>query len=165
MPPMTRRSFAAAILVVSACAPSEILVVPTRAPAEARATTQPAAPVAPSAADPVQGEPRDWNDQERAEVLQAIDRVAAERAKVNLELQALEQGKECKLSEPRRSDDACANDSDCGLSTPCHAAACVAKSKSHPKQPSQICAPGIDCESADVNHCTCLEGRCALVPD
>jgi hypothetical protein len=70
----------------------------------------------------------------------------------------------CKLPAPVKSDDACTTDADCGVSDPCHAKACVAKAKSHPRTPDTMCTMSIDCASADVNRCGCLEGKCALIP-
>jgi hypothetical protein len=70
----------------------------------------------------------------------------------------------CKLPAPVKSGDACTTDADCGVSDPCHAKACVAKAKSHPKQPDTMCTMSLDCSSADVNRCGCLEGKCALIP-
>jgi len=70
----------------------------------------------------------------------------------------------CRLPAPRKSDDACATDADCGVSEPCHAHACVAKAKSRPRTPDTMCTMIMDCQSADVNRCGCFEGRCALIP-
>ncbi|APR80352.1 Hypothetical protein A7982_05699 [Minicystis rosea] len=71
---------------------------------------------------------------------------------------------ECRLPAPVKSTDACSSDADCGVSDPCHAHACVAKAKSRPKTPDTMCTMVMDCASADVNRCGCLEGRCALIP-
>ena len=70
----------------------------------------------------------------------------------------------CKLTEPKKSDDACATDTDCGVSDPCHARACVAKAKSNPPGPATTCTRNLVCDSADANRCGCFEGRCALIP-
>jgi hypothetical protein len=70
----------------------------------------------------------------------------------------------CGLTAPVSSDDACSKDADCAPSTPCHARACVAASKATPRTPDTVCTMNIDCQSADVNPCSCYEGRCALVP-
>jgi hypothetical protein len=70
----------------------------------------------------------------------------------------------CKLPAPKKSDDACTTDADCAPSVPCHAPACVARAKAVPKTPDTICTMMLDCGSADVNRCGCLEGRCALIP-
>jgi hypothetical protein len=73
-------------------------------------------------------------------------------------------GAGCKLPEPRKSDDACTTDADCGVSEPCHARACVAKAKSNPPGPTTTCTRNLVCDSADANRCGCFEGRCALIP-
>jgi hypothetical protein len=70
----------------------------------------------------------------------------------------------CKLAEPRKSDDACTTDADCGVAEPCHAKACVAKAKSNPPTPTTTCTRNLVCDSSDVNRCGCFEGRCALLP-
>src|SRR6185369_2059821 len=70
----------------------------------------------------------------------------------------------CRLPAPVKSEDACRTDADCGVSEPCHAKACVAKAKSHPRQPDTACTLSLDCSSADVNKCGCFEGKCALIP-
>ena len=70
----------------------------------------------------------------------------------------------CHLSAPRKSDDACKTDADCGPSDPCHAKACVAKAKSKPRGPDVMCTMLMACESADANRCGCFENRCALIP-
>jgi hypothetical protein len=70
----------------------------------------------------------------------------------------------CKLSSPRKSDDPCSADADCGVSEPCHAKACVAKAASHPPGPGTTCTRNLVCDSADANRCGCFEGRCALIP-
>ncbi len=70
----------------------------------------------------------------------------------------------CKLPEPRKSDDPCATDADCGVSEPCHARACVAKARSNPAGPGTTCTRNLVCDSADANRCGCFEGRCALIP-
>jgi len=70
----------------------------------------------------------------------------------------------CRLPAPKRSDDACKTDADCGVSDPCHAHACVAKAKSHPPDKSTVCTRQMDCFSADANPCGCLDGMCALIP-
>ena len=70
----------------------------------------------------------------------------------------------CRLSAPVSSDDACSKDADCAPSVPCHARACVAVSKAVARTPDTVCSMNIDCSSADVNPCTCYQGRCALVP-
>lgn len=71
---------------------------------------------------------------------------------------------ECKLPAPVKSDDACTKDADCAPSVPCHARACVAVAKATPRKPDTMCTMNIDCQSADVNQCSCYEGHCALVP-
>lgn len=73
-------------------------------------------------------------------------------------------GRACKLPAPKKSEDACKQDSDCGVSEPCHAAACVAKAKSNPPKADTMCTRMLACHSADVNRCGCFEGRCALIP-
>ena len=70
----------------------------------------------------------------------------------------------CHLTAPRKSDDACKVDADCGPSDPCHAKACVGKAKSKPRTPDQMCTMMMGCETADANRCGCFEGRCALIP-
>ena len=70
----------------------------------------------------------------------------------------------CHLAAPKKSDDACKLDADCAPSDPCHAMACVAKSKSKPRVPGAMCTMMMACESADANRCGCLEGRCSLIP-
>jgi hypothetical protein len=70
----------------------------------------------------------------------------------------------CRLPAPVSSDDACSKDADCAPSSPCHARACVAVGKATPRTPDTVCTMNIDCQSADVNPCSCYEGRCALVP-
>ncbi|HRI65613.1 MAG TPA: hypothetical protein PK156_15300 [Polyangium sp.] len=70
----------------------------------------------------------------------------------------------CRLSAPVVSDDACSKDADCAPSTPCHARACVAVAKATPRTPDTMCTMNIDCQSADVNPCSCYQGHCALVP-
>jgi hypothetical protein len=70
----------------------------------------------------------------------------------------------CKLPAPKKSEDACKQDSECGVSDPCHAAACVAKAKSNPPKADTVCTRMLACHSADVNRCGCFEGRCALIP-
>ena len=70
----------------------------------------------------------------------------------------------CALPAPVKSQDACATDADCGPSDPCHARACVARSKSRPPDKSTICTQIMDCKSIDANPCVCFEGVCALVP-
>lgn len=70
----------------------------------------------------------------------------------------------CRLPAPKKSDDACKTDADCGVSEPCHAHACVARGKAHPPDKSTVCTRMMDCLSADANPCGCLDGVCALVP-
>lgn len=70
----------------------------------------------------------------------------------------------CRLPTPKKSEDACKVDADCGVSDPCHAQACVAKSKAHPPDKSTVCTRRMDCASADANSCGCLDGVCALIP-
>jgi hypothetical protein len=70
----------------------------------------------------------------------------------------------CSLCEPLVSDDPCKLDSDCGPSLPCHADACVAKSKSHPMKAGDVCTQIMKCTTADANKCGCYQGKCALVP-
>ena len=70
----------------------------------------------------------------------------------------------CKLPAPKKSEDVCKQDSECGVSDPCHAAACVAKGKSNPPKADTVCTRMLACHSADVNRCGCFEGRCALIP-
>jgi len=70
----------------------------------------------------------------------------------------------CRLPAPRKSEDACKVDTDCGVSDPCHAQACVAKAKAHPPDKSTVCTRRMDCFSADANPCGCLDGVCALIP-
>lgn len=70
----------------------------------------------------------------------------------------------CRLPAPVVSEDACTKDADCAPSTPCHARACVATSKATPRTPDAVCTMNIDCQSADVNPCSCYQGHCALVP-
>jgi len=70
----------------------------------------------------------------------------------------------CHLPAPKKSDDTCKTDVDCGPSDPCHATACVAAAKSKPKRPDTICTMMLGCETADANRCGCFEGRCALIP-
>lgn len=70
----------------------------------------------------------------------------------------------CRLPAPKKSEDACKTDADCGVSEPCHAHACVARSKARPPQSSTVCTRMMDCSSADANACACFEGFCALVP-
>lgn len=70
----------------------------------------------------------------------------------------------CRLPAPVSSDDACTKDADCAPSVPCHARACVAVGKAEPRKPDTVCTMNIDCSSADVNPCSCYQGRCALVP-
>lgn len=73
-------------------------------------------------------------------------------------------GRPCKLPLPKRSDDVCGADADCGPSNPCHAPACVAKTKSRPPTQDTMCTQSLECDTADANRCGCLEGRCALIP-
>jgi hypothetical protein len=70
----------------------------------------------------------------------------------------------CKLPAPKLSDDPCRTDADCGPSEPCHAPACVAKAKAHPRGPDTVCTEMLACDTADANRCGCYEGRCALIP-
>ena len=63
-----------------------------------------------------------------------------------------------------KSGDACKIDADCDVASPCHAHACVAKAKAKPRTPDTMCTEMLDCASADVNHCACVEGVCALAP-
>ena len=70
----------------------------------------------------------------------------------------------CKLAAPKKSEDSCSTDADCGVSQPCHAPACVAKAKSNPPTKDTMCTRILACESADANRCGCHEGRCALIP-
>jgi hypothetical protein len=70
----------------------------------------------------------------------------------------------CSLCAPLPSTDACTTDADCAPSTPCHAAACVAKAKAVPRKPDQICTMMMGCQTADANACTCWKGTCALTP-
>jgi hypothetical protein len=70
----------------------------------------------------------------------------------------------CKLDAPVKSGDACKIDADCGVASPCHARACVAKAKARPRTPDVMCTEMLDCASADVNHCGCVDGVCALAP-
>lgn len=70
----------------------------------------------------------------------------------------------CRLPAPKKSDDACTNDADCGVSEPCHAKACVARAKSHPATPDTMCTRSLECHTADANKCGCFEGKCALIP-
>lgn len=70
----------------------------------------------------------------------------------------------CRLPAPVRSDDACTKDAECAPAVPCHARACVAVGKATPRTPDTVCTMNIDCQSADVNPCSCYEGRCTLVP-
>lgn len=70
----------------------------------------------------------------------------------------------CRLPAPVRSDDACTKDADCAPSVPCHAHTCIAASKATPRTPDTVCTMNIDCQSADVNPCSCYDGRCTLVP-
>jgi len=70
----------------------------------------------------------------------------------------------CRLPSPVPSEDTCTKDADCAPSVPCHARACVAASKATPRTPDIMCSMNIDCQSADVNPCSCYQGHCALVP-
>lgn len=70
----------------------------------------------------------------------------------------------CSLCEPAVSEDACSADADCAPSTPCHAEACVAKSKALARKPGDMCTMLMNCASADANACGCLKGKCALSP-
>lgn len=70
----------------------------------------------------------------------------------------------CRLPQPLRSEDSCSTDADCGPSSPCHAKACVAAAKAQRPTPDTMCTQSLECDSADVNRCGCLEGRCALIP-
>jgi hypothetical protein len=71
---------------------------------------------------------------------------------------------ECSLPSPLKSDDPCTSDADCGVSSPCHAKACVARAKSQPPKPDTMCTMSLECDTADANRCGCYEGRCALIP-
>lgn len=70
----------------------------------------------------------------------------------------------CSLCKPVISDDACTTDADCAPATPCHAEACVARSKAQALPPGVSCTAILRCETVDANTCGCLEGRCALYP-
>jgi hypothetical protein len=70
----------------------------------------------------------------------------------------------CQLPAPKLSDDACQTDAECAPSVPCHAPACVAKSKVPPPAPNVMCTREMRCDSADANRCGCIQGRCALIP-
>jgi hypothetical protein len=70
----------------------------------------------------------------------------------------------CQLPAPKPSEDKCQTDADCGVSAPCHAPACVAKSKSKPPDGNTSCTRDMRCDTADANRCACYQGRCALVP-
>ncbi len=70
----------------------------------------------------------------------------------------------CSLCEPLPSDDACTTDADCAPSTPCHAAACVAKAKAEPRKPGTMCTQEMRCATSDANACGCVAGHCALHP-
>jgi hypothetical protein len=59
------------------------------------------------------------------------------------------------------SDDLCTADGDCAPATQCHATRCVAKAKAVPIF-NQMCTQSLRCDSADVNACGCVAGRCAL---
>ncbi len=76
----------------------------------------------------------------------------------------LPSGGSCKLAAPKISEDSCNTDSDCGVSAPCHAEACVAKSKSDPPKPDTMCTMSLACHTADANRCGCYQGHCALIP-
>ncbi len=70
----------------------------------------------------------------------------------------------CSLCEPVVSNDACTVDADCAPSDPCHAEACVARTKAKPATPQTQCTMDLRCNSVDVNTCGCLQGHCALYP-
>ena len=70
----------------------------------------------------------------------------------------------CHLPEPLLSGDACQTDADCGVSAPCHAAACVAVAKAQPPDADTVCTKSLECRTADANRCGCHQGQCALVP-
>jgi hypothetical protein len=68
----------------------------------------------------------------------------------------------CALCEPVFSDDVCKTDDDCAPAAPCHATACVAKSKAPPRPSGIMCTQVMVCASTDANACGCVGGRCAL---
>ena len=70
----------------------------------------------------------------------------------------------CQLPAPKPSDDACQTDAECAPSEPCHAPACVAKSKVPPPAHPVMCTREMRCDSADANRCGCYQGHCALIP-
>jgi hypothetical protein len=70
----------------------------------------------------------------------------------------------CRLPAPKKSQDACATDADCGPSEPCHARECVARAKSKPRTHDTVCTDIFECGTTDANRCGCFEGRCALIP-
>jgi hypothetical protein len=70
----------------------------------------------------------------------------------------------CRLPAPKKSQDACTTDADCGPSQPCHAPECVARARSKPRTPDTVCTMILECGTSDANRCGCFEGRCALIP-
>ena len=71
---------------------------------------------------------------------------------------------DCRLAAPKKSQDACSSDADCGPAAPCHAEECVARARSHPPTRDVLCTEILMCHTADTNRCGCFEGRCALIP-